>query len=154
MRLKSDRLIETYWNNLEKSLRTIYESKVSYKIIVAHHPIYSIGSHGSSQCLIEKLLPLLFRYKIQLYLSGHDHNLQHLTGSNLESNVDMMISGSGGKVQNLSKKNSKKVPNNCSKFFGFKSGFLLFKASEKFMTTSFIDSDGEYLYEKSIFKNE
>jgi 3',5'-cyclic AMP phosphodiesterase CpdA len=58
---------------LEKNLAN---STATWKIVFGHHPVYSSGMHGSSDLLIEKLSPLFARYKVQLYLNGHDHNYE------------------------------------------------------------------------------
>ena len=58
---------------LEESLAS---STATWKIVFAHHPLYSSGVHGSSPKLIEKLSPLFDRYGVQLYLNGHDHNYE------------------------------------------------------------------------------
>jgi len=149
LRNKLDRSAEKHWVDLERILRTVAASNVPYKSVSGHHPIYSVGIHGSTQCLIERLLPLLLIYKVQLYLSGHDHNLQHLDVSNLNSNVDLMIVGSGGKLDGFSE-NFNLLPSKCSKFFGTKNGFLNLEISQKSMVTHFIDQDGNYLYSKSF----
>jgi len=44
--------------------------------VAGHHPVYSIGMHGSNHCLLQKLKLLLDEYKVTAYLSGHDHNMQ------------------------------------------------------------------------------
>ncbi|MDJ0687406.1 MAG: metallophosphoesterase [Xenococcaceae cyanobacterium MO_188.B32] len=58
---------------LEENLAS---STATWKIVFAHHPLYSSGIHGSSPKLIEKLSPLFARYGVQLYLNGHDHNYE------------------------------------------------------------------------------
>ena len=58
---------------LEENLAS---STATWKIVFAHHPLYSSGVHGSSPKLIEKLSPLFDRYGVQLYLNGHDHNYE------------------------------------------------------------------------------
>lgn len=60
-------------NWLEKNLAA---STATWKIVFAHHPLYSSGLHGSDQELIKKLSPLLTRYKVPLYINGHDHNYE------------------------------------------------------------------------------
>lgn len=48
-----------------------------YLIVTGHYPVYSAGSAGPSiPCLYNKLDPLLKKYKVQAYISGHDHDLQ------------------------------------------------------------------------------
>ncbi|AFY72539.1 putative phosphohydrolase [Synechococcus sp. PCC 7502] len=58
---------------LEQSLG---ESKATWKIVFGHHPVYSSGLHGSTRILIESLPPLFEKYKVPLYLCGHDHNYE------------------------------------------------------------------------------
>lgn len=43
-----------------------------------HHPLYSNGIHRDNPKLIAQWDSLLRRHKVDLYLSGHDHDLQHL----------------------------------------------------------------------------
>jgi 3',5'-cyclic AMP phosphodiesterase CpdA len=51
-------------------------SIATWKIVFAHHPLYSSGLHGSSEELINLLSPLFSRYGVQLYINGHDHNYE------------------------------------------------------------------------------
>ena len=36
----------------------------------------SAGSHGNNLCLLARLKPLMEKYGVTAYFSGHDHNLQ------------------------------------------------------------------------------
>jgi hypothetical protein len=67
-------------------------SRARWKIVYGHHPIYSAGFHGDQAALRENLLPLL-RGRVQLYVSGHDHDLQHLQP---DGGVHFVIAGGGG----------------------------------------------------------
>jgi 3',5'-cyclic AMP phosphodiesterase CpdA len=58
---------------LEKNLAA---STATWKIVFAHHPLYSSGLHGGSEELINLLSPLFSRYGVQLYINGHDHNYE------------------------------------------------------------------------------
>lgn len=55
---------------------TLAQSRAALKICVGHYPIVSRGPHGGSGPLQQHLLPLLREFKVDLYISGHDHNLQ------------------------------------------------------------------------------
>jgi hypothetical protein len=47
-----------------------------YLIVSGHFPVYSVAEHGPTQCLVDRLRPLLHQYNATTYLCGHDHNLQ------------------------------------------------------------------------------
>lgn len=69
-------------------------STAEWKIVVGHHAIRSCGPHGDSAELVRDILPLLKRYRVPLYLNGHEHVLQHL-GSD---GVAFVTSGAGSNV--------------------------------------------------------
>jgi acid phosphatase len=71
-------------------------SKARWKIVLGHHPIFSNGEHGDSQVLINQLFPLLEQFNVDIYLSGHDHDLQILQPVN---GVYQLISGAGSRVR-------------------------------------------------------
>ena len=51
-------------------------SSADYIIVAGHHPVLSAGAHGNTGCLVSRLKPLLEKYGVTAYFSGHDHNLQ------------------------------------------------------------------------------
>ncbi|VDK73781.1 unnamed protein product [Litomosoides sigmodontis] len=53
-------------------------SRADYLFVVGHYPTYSVSQHGSMNCMIEKLKPLLEKYHATAYVAGHDHTLQHI----------------------------------------------------------------------------
>ena len=58
---------------LEKNLAS---STAIWKIVFAHHTLYSSGIHGSNPELIATLSPLFARHGVQIYINGHDHNYE------------------------------------------------------------------------------
>jgi len=74
---------------LEEALR---KSQARWKIIYGHHPIYSYGRHGDTPGLVKKLLPLIENVA-DLYLCGHEHDLQHLRS---DGKLQLFVSGGGG----------------------------------------------------------
>ncbi len=51
-------------------------STARWKIVAGHHPIVSGGEHGGSVEAHRLLAPLFEKYGVDLYMSGHDHDLQ------------------------------------------------------------------------------
>src|SRR5581483_1530885 len=59
---------------LEQQLK---ESRARWKIVVAHHPLYSNGTHGHDKQVLElraRLGPLFKRWKVDAFITGHDHD--------------------------------------------------------------------------------
>uniref|UniRef100_A0A915ISP1 Calcineurin-like phosphoesterase domain-containing protein n=1 Tax=Romanomermis culicivorax TaxID=13658 RepID=A0A915ISP1_ROMCU len=72
-------MIDTYYiiTKFVYGVDTTDDVRADYLFVAGHHPMYSIGSHGSVEYLIENLKPLFEEYNVTAYLSGHEHNLQH-----------------------------------------------------------------------------
>lgn len=66
-----------------------------WTIVSAHHPLFSNGLHGDVSLLQQQWGPLLRQYKVDFYVSGHDHNLQHLEVRDWPTSF--LISGGGGR---------------------------------------------------------
>jgi hypothetical protein len=62
--------------------------------VMGHHPLYSDGVHGDNAKLIALLDPLFRQHKVDLYLTGHDHDLQHIEFDGHPTSF--VISGGGG----------------------------------------------------------
>jgi len=69
-------------------------------IVYGHYPVFSNGAHGDTEELKQKLLPLFKKYKVHLYLSGHDHSICH----KYYEGTHFVVSGNGsysGEVKNI-----------------------------------------------------
>jgi len=52
---------------------TLAQSKADYIWVGGHYPVWSVCSHGPTKKLIENVKPLLEKYDVTGYISGHDH---------------------------------------------------------------------------------
>jgi hypothetical protein len=118
------------------------KSHARWKIVYGHHPIYSAGTHGDNNGLIAALLPIL-KASVDIYLAGHDHDLEHLKP---EGGVHFFISGGGGAKIRQPK------PDARSLFAKGVHGFLVLEATATELKISFIDTNGVLLYAYALKK--
>jgi acid phosphatase len=114
-------------------------SQAPWKIVVGHHPIYSGGVHGDTPYLVEHVLPLLEKYKVQAYFNGHDHDLQHLQAGK----VNLFCSGAGSKVRETKNTAHTKFAKSCS-------GFTAVQLQSGRMDVRMIDDRGRLLYTTGV----
>ena len=107
---------EEYFKSIEKKIIEIGESDIPYFLVAGHFPVWSVAEHGPTDCLIKKLRPLLHKYNVSAYLSGHDHDLQHLSDTYLDTTVEYIVSAASYFVEN-STAHFSSVPPNSLKFF-------------------------------------
>lgn len=81
--------------------------RAPFTVVVAHHPLYSNGSHGDSPHLQKLWGGLLQEHRVHAYLCGHDHDLQHLELEGLFTSF-VLSGGGGGRIRAL--KNARTMP--------------------------------------------
>lgn len=114
-------------------------STAPWKIVIAHHPIYSGGGHGDTEELIETILPLLQQHKVQAYFNGHDHDLQHLVAGD----VNLFDSGAGSEHRPTAFTRHSKFAESCS-------GFTTVALQAKKMDVLMIDNLGRQIYATTV----
>lgn len=68
---------------------------VKWRVVYGHHPIFTSGVHLNERRIGElrlKLLPVLRAAHVDLYICGHDHDMEHLRSEGME----FLICGGGG----------------------------------------------------------
>jgi len=120
---------------------TLASSTADWLIVTGHYPVFSGGGHGDSSELVKNIEPLLSKYKVDMYLCGHDHTLQHLK----YNDVNYFVSGSAGKTGSFN--------TSPHALYGTgKSGFMIHSLSNggQKMNVFFVDSKGNIIYETSL----
>ncbi|CAF0951908.1 unnamed protein product [Rotaria sp. Silwood1] len=144
---KNQHVAEAYWQWIEEQLR---QSTAPYLLVNGHYPVYSIAEHGPTECLIDRLRPLLHQYHATAYICGHDHNLQHLTNDMDGVHMNYFVVGAANFID-PSQEYAKDVPAGSLKFFWADSpvygGFALMEHNNTHLTLSFIDHSEQTLYQ-------
>lgn len=125
---------QLYW--LDRALEA---STARWRIVVGHHPVFSGGRHGNTPSLVARLKPLLDRHKVQIYLNGHDHDLQHI----VVDGIHYLTSGAGA-----SARRSGNIAG--TQFAAAKLGFLSIRLSPEKAALSFLDTGGNALHAAEI----
>ena len=115
-------------------------STAPWKIVIAHHPVYSGGVHGDTPFIINHVLPLLEKYGVQAYFNGHDHDLQHLQAGK----VNLFCTGGGSKPRAVIKKTDH------TKFGLGCSGFITASLQADTLEVRMIDDKGQMLYSTGV----
>lgn len=124
---------------------TLNNSTAEWLIVMGHYPLFSVGQdHGDSDEMQNALLKLFEVYKVDVYLSGHDHTLQHLSNKDIEYFVTGTGSKQSGGFRDFSRTKASKV-----QFTSLSPGFSLHTITKTQMTSSFIDTSGNEIYKYS-----
>jgi tartrate-resistant acid phosphatase type 5 len=118
---------------------------VKWKLVVGHHPMYT-GSDKRRESYDTRatrgsLKLLLEQYKVDAYLAGHDHSLQHI----VQGSVHHFVSGSASEATQVGK-----LPQ--SKFAASQYGFMLFSATAEGIVIQAIDYQGNVIYRTEMRK--
>lgn len=117
-------------------------SPEKWRIVIGHHPVYSLGDHGTEQDMLLKLKPRLTKYNVPVYFAGHDHSLQSL--KEYGQDVHYLISGGGAEQTQI-----KRDPA-ITRFAQDSTGFMAVALSVNKMKIYFINKAGEIIYEEAI----
>jgi hypothetical protein len=122
--------------------REVGKSTARWKIVYGHHPAYSDGRHGGDPAVHDTVLPLL-RNRVDVYLCGHEHDLQHLAP---DGGVQFAIVGGGGAEPRPVS------PGPRSLFAASKNGFGVIEASKSTLTVTYVGADLQILHTFSLHR--
>ncbi|HET6146202.1 MAG TPA: metallophosphoesterase [Polyangia bacterium] len=116
--------------------RELARSTARWKVVYGHHPIFSYGAHGDEPLVRDNVLPVL-RGRAQVYLCGHDHDLQHLGP---EAGVHFVVAGGGGAQARRISKGPRSL------FAASKNGFAVIEGTRTALTVSLVGDDLKTLH--------
>jgi tartrate-resistant acid phosphatase type 5 len=120
--------------------KELARSTAPWKIVYGHHPIHSDGVHGDEPVMRDRVLPLL-RGRADLYICGHEHDLQHLAP---QDGLHLVIAGGGGAAPRVVS------PGPRSLFAASSNGFAIIEASRDNLAVSLVDEDLKVLHRFTI----
>ena len=119
---------------------------VKWKIVIGHHPCYTVGPRikNYDTLTMHAVLPEIFKtYNVDLYLSGHEHSLQHLKPDDF---THQFISGAGSELTGV----TAGIP--YSRFQASEHGFMYFSINPDKLNVKAINYTGTVLYETELTK--
>ncbi|WP_353226559.1 tartrate-resistant acid phosphatase type 5 family protein [Novosphingobium sp.] len=120
--------------------RELGASTAPWKIVTGHHTIRSGGSgHGDTPELVALVKPLLEKHGVQMYINGHDHDLQHI----VDNRVHYLGVGAGSEVRPV-----KTVSG--TRFAIARSGFATVAVGADTLLATFRDYLGATLYTANV----
>lgn len=121
------------------------ESQATWKILAMHHPIYSNGSHGDGDEDYREALVAIICDRIDLVLSGHDHNFGHLRSAEDGCPIEQLVVGTGGaSVRDIDPNDPRALAS--ASMYGF--GWL--EVTENRILFRMIDVTGSVFYETTF----
>lgn len=132
-------------------------SNAQWKVAVGHHPYFSNGPHGNAGeyeglpfvpivngAGVKDLLDYVVCGNVDLYIAGHDHNMQWIMPK-CGGSTNLIVSGAGSSTSELK--------NNTSTYFEtLDVGFVYIVIADNVLTAQFINTTGTVLHTRSITK--
>ncbi|MEJ8844909.1 tartrate-resistant acid phosphatase type 5 family protein [Lacibacter sp. H375] len=129
---------------MEKLLSTT-SSNIKWKIVVGHHPMYSGGSRTEgydTKAIRNTLKPMFEKYKVDVYLAGHEHSLQHMQSG---ANMHHIISGAASE-----KTPARLIENSLMSASEY--GFFVFSVTGNELLLQTVNDTGRIIYSYTIKK--
>lgn len=73
-------------------VQQLANSRLPWKVVILHRPLYSSGLYGGNRSLREAIEPLLISFGVHLVISGHEHDYERLA----LPTFTQIVSGGGG----------------------------------------------------------
>lgn len=115
------------------------KDNAGWTIATAHHPLFTSGQHGDTKKIIADWGPILKKDKLDFYMCGHDHDLQHIEMPGWPTTF-LLAGGGGAKIRPMKR-------NDRGPFTRSLNGFLHMKITAESATGTFITLTGEIVHQ-------
>lgn len=129
-------------------------SDAAWTFAFGHHPLFSNGQHGDAGGGDRTATPLLRDFlmagvcgKVDVYFSGHDHDLQWLKAKPGCGGTEFIVSGAGAKTRELADEH-----NDAWFAQGGTLGFVWVEVKGDSFRATFYDGEGAALFERTRAK--
>lgn len=116
-----------------------------WTFLLGHHTLYSSGNHGDADWLTRWYWQATVAEHLDFYLSGHDHQLEHLRFQG--RHTDFIVSGAGGRHSRNRRPGGGRQSAASSLFLYKDNGLVAFEVSPQRVRVRFHDGGGAVLYE-------
>lgn len=123
--------------------QALQRSTARWKIVFGHHMVRSHGAYGDQRVMIQHIKPLLDTYKVDMYICGHDHDLQYLKAH--DDTFYCLVSGAGGGARDTAYGKN-------TLFAATNGGVAYMAISANKLHTQCIDSKGTVLFAHTLTK--
>jgi hypothetical protein len=117
----------------------------TWTLCCAHHPLFSNGGHGDNAVLQQQWGPLFVKYKVDFFICGHDHDLQHLQIPRWFTSF--LLVGGGGADTKMMRHDDRGPMSRLTH------GFADLSFSPDTVTVKYINEEGKLLHEFSRKKD-
>jgi 3',5'-cyclic AMP phosphodiesterase CpdA len=114
------------------------QAEGTWRIAVAHHPLFSNGEHGDNGVMQTSWGRLFKQYGLDMYVCGHDHDMQHLELQEWPMSF-ILVGGGGASTRPMF--NDQRGP-----FSKSMQGFAHLQFTPERMTVKLIDRDGNVVH--------
>ena len=125
----------------------LQSSRAKWKVVLGHHPLHTGGTrrHSSRTRKMRDILQPIFKQAgVDLYLSGHEHQLEYLKPGNQPTHY--VISGAGSETRHVG------YLKRYRRFAARQKGFAVISIASTKITLQFIGDDQRILFSSEIGK--
>lgn len=129
--------------NTKKQLQwldsVLSNAKEQWIVVMGHHPIYAVTPKAEQERIDmqNSLGGLLRRHRVDMYISGHIHNFQHIRQDGTDT--DFIVNSAAALARGIQ-------PSPATLFASGEAGFSVLDFSKEALTLSMVNSRGDIIY--------